>query len=85
MKLETSIMSQTSVIAGPYEHYLPVNSPADVLRLAEHRLTGEGAGHALYPQSAAEEAVLAGMVSAETAVACGYADGLPGYYQVLRG
>jgi hypothetical protein len=84
MKLETSIMSQTTHIVGPVEHYRPVTSREDVRQLAALRLTGEGAGYALYPQSAEEEDILNAMIADEEVAACGYADGLPGYYQLTR-
>jgi len=85
MKLETSIMSQTSYISGPYEHSAPCRTAAELRGMVEQlALTGEGASHALYPDSEAEEAVLRAMVADGEAVE-GHCDamGLPMYYQVV--
>jgi len=84
MKLETSIMSMTSYISGPYEHHAPCTTAAEIRGMVERlALTGEGASHALYPESEAEESILRAMVADGEAVE-GHCDamGLPMYYQL---
>jgi len=85
MKIVTSRLSQTSIVAGPYEHYRPCSTPEQIRTMvADHGLTGEGASYALYPDSEAEEAILRAMVADGEAVE-GHCDtmGLPMYYQVV--